>query len=82
MIRFVETPLHPTRTQPTCARPALLSLLLRDFDADGKGFAGAEAAWLEALADDYLFFIGSGDAEVKDAWSEFYGRVSRADRRP
>ena len=56
-------------------------MLLRGFEADGDGFAGAEAAWLEALADDYLFGAGHGDAEVKEAWSGFYGRVSGACRR-
>jgi hypothetical protein len=60
------------------ARSELLSLLLHGFEADG--FAGVEAAWLEVLADDYLFGVGHGDAEVKDAWSGFYGRVSGARR--
>jgi hypothetical protein len=35
---------------------------------------------LEVLADDYLFGVGHGDAEVKEAWSGFYGRVSGACR--
>jgi hypothetical protein len=36
---------------------------------------------LEALADDYLFGVGHGDAEAKEAWSGFYGRASGARRR-
>ena len=59
----------------------MLLTLLRGFEADGKGFSGAQAEWLEALADDYLFGAGHGDAEVKEAWAAFYGRVSGARRR-
>ena len=76
----MKTPVHPTRTRLTRTRGMLLTLL-RGIEPGGKGFARAEAAWLEALADDYLFGVGRGDDEVKDAWSKFYGRVSRADRR-
>ena len=36
---------------------------------------------MEVLADDFVFGVGHGDAEVKDAWSGFYGRVSGAHRR-
>ena len=36
---------------------------------------------MEVLADDFVFGVGHGDAEVKDAWSRFYGRVSGAHRR-
>jgi hypothetical protein len=36
---------------------------------------------LEVLADDYMFGVGHGDAEVKEAWSGFYGRVSGSYRR-
>jgi hypothetical protein len=36
---------------------------------------------LEALADEYVFGVGHGDAEVKEAWSGFYGRVCGAHRR-
>jgi hypothetical protein len=73
---------HPTaQVRFERARSDLLSLLLRGLEAGGDGFAGAEAAWLEALADDYLFGAGHGDAEVKEAWAAFYGRVSGACRR-
>ena len=76
----METTPHPAQVRFDRARSDLLSLLLRGFEADGDGFAGVEAAWLEVLADDYLFGVGHGDAEVKDAWSGFYGRVSGARR--
>ena len=75
------TPPPAAQARSDRARSALLALLLRGFEADGDGFAGAEAAFLEALADDYLFGAGHGDAEAKDAWSGFYGRVSGACRR-
>ncbi len=82
MIRFIETTPHPAaQVRFDRARSDLLSLLLRGFETDGDGFAGAEAAWLEALADDYLFGVGRGDAEAKEAWFGFYGRVSGAYRR-
>ena len=80
MIQPMEAALHPAQVRRVRARSELLSLL-RDFDADGTGFAGTQAARLESLADDYLFGVGHDDAEVKDAWAELYGRVSRADRR-
>jgi hypothetical protein len=81
IIRSMETTPHPAaQVRFDRARSDLLSLLLRGFEADGDGFAGAETAWLEALADDYLFGVGHGDAEVKDAWSGFYGRVCAARR--
>ncbi len=76
----METAPHPTRIRLARTRSMLLTLL-RGFEADGDGFAGAQAALLEALADDYLFGVGHGDAEAKEAWSEFYGRVSGADKR-
>ena len=76
----MKTPVHPTRIRLARTRGMLL-IQLRGFEPDAKGFAGAEAAWLEALSDDYLFGVGHGDAEVKDAWSGFYGRVNEADRR-
>ncbi len=83
MIRSMETTPHPAaQARFDRARSDLLALLLRGFEADGDGFAGAEAAWLETLADDYLFGDQPYDAEVKDAWSGFYGRVSGAYRRP
>ncbi len=83
MIRSMETPPHPAaQARFDSARSDLLALLLRGFEADGDGFAGAEAAFLEALADNYLFGAGHGDAEAKDAWSGFYGRASGAYRRP
>ncbi|HKH77322.1 MAG TPA: hypothetical protein VKA51_10230 [Rubrobacteraceae bacterium] len=62
------------------ARSELLTLL-RGVNAGPEGFAGAEAAWLETLSDDYLFGAGHGDAEAKEAWSGFYDRVSGAHRR-
>jgi len=77
----METTPHPAQVRFDRARPDLLSLLLRGFEAHGDGFAGVEAAWLEVLADDYVFGVGHGDAEVKVAWLGFYGRVSEADRR-
>ena len=78
----METTPHPAaQVRSDRARSDLLSLLLRGFEADGDGFAGAQAAWLEALADDYLFGVGHGDAEVNEAWSGFYGRVCGAHRR-
>ncbi len=78
----METTPHPAaQARSDRARSDLLALLLRGFEADGDGFAGAEAAFLEALADDYLFGAGHGDAEAKDAWSGFYARVSGACRR-
>ena len=76
----MEATLHPTRIRLARTRGMLLTLL-RGFEADGRGFAGAEAAWLETLADDYLFGAGHGDAEAKEAWSTFYSRVSGACRR-
>ena len=76
----METAQHPAQVRHVRARSELLTLL-RDFDANGAGFAGAEAASLEVLADEYLFGVGHGDAEVKDAWSGFYGRVGGACRR-
>ena len=82
IIRSMETTPRPAaQVRFDRARSDLLSLLLRGFEADGKGVAGAQAAWLEALADDYLFGAGHGDAEVKEAWAAFYGRVSGARRR-
>ena len=82
IIRSMETTPHPAaQARFERARSDLLSLLLRGFESGGDGFAGAEAAWLEALADDYLFGAGHGDAEVKEAWAAFYGRVSGACRR-
>jgi hypothetical protein len=81
MIWFMETTSHPAaQVRFDRARSDLLSLLLRGFEAGPEGFAGAEAAWLEVLADDYLFGVGHGDDEVKEAWSGFYGRVSGACR--
>src|SRR5918998_1337947 len=77
MIRSMETTPHPAeQVRFDRARSDLLSLLLRGFESGPEGFAGAEAAWLEVLADDYLFGVGHGDDEVKEAWSGFYGRVS------
>jgi hypothetical protein len=73
------TLLHPVQVRRLRARSELLSLL-RGFDAGGAGFGGAEAAWLEALADDYLFVVGHGDDEVKEAWVGFYDRVRGAYR--
>ena len=81
MIWSVETTPHPAQVRSDRARSELL-ILLRGFEPDGRGFAGVEAAWLEVLADDYLFGVGNGDPEVKDAWSGFYGRVSGARRVP
>ena len=82
MIRSMDTTPHPAaQTRFDRARSDLLALLLRGFEADGKGFAGAQAALLEALSDDYLFGVEHGDAEVKEAWSAFYGCVSGACRR-
>lgn len=82
MIRSMETTPHPAaQVRFDRARSDLLSSLLRGFESDGDGFAAAEAAWLETLADDYLFGAGHGDAEVKEAWAGFYGRVSGACRR-
>ncbi len=82
MIGSMEATPHPAaQARFDRARSDLLALLLRGFEADGDGFAGAEAAWLEALADDYLFGAGHGDDEAKEAWSGFYGRVSGARRR-
>jgi len=74
IIWLVETTPQPTQVRRLRARSELLTLL-RNFDADGDGFAGAEAAWLEVLADDYLFGVGH-DNEAKEAWAAFYGRVS------
>ena len=76
----METAPHPTRIRLARTRGMLLTLL-RGFEPDGKGFAGAQAAYVEALAADYLFGVGHGDDEVKEAWSGFYGRVSGAYRR-
>ena len=76
----MKTPVHPMRIRLARTRGMLLTLL-RGFEADGKGFARAQAALLEALSDDYVFGVGHGDAEAKDAWSGFYGRVSGAHRR-
>ncbi len=74
----MEATLHPAaQARRVRDRSELLSLL-GGFEADAKGLAGVEAAWLETLADDYLF--GHGDDEVKEAWSGFYGRVSGACR--
>ena len=81
IIRLMEATLHPAQVRHVHARSELL-ILLRGFEPDGRGFAGVEAAWLEVLADDYLFGVGQGDAEVKVAWSGFYGRLSGAHRRP
>ena len=77
----MKTPVHPTRTRLARTRGMLLTLL-RGFEPDGKGLAGAKSALLEALSDDYLFGVGFGDAEAKEAWAAFYGRVSGAGRRP
>jgi hypothetical protein len=78
----METTPHPAaQVRSDRARSDLLSLLPRGFEADGDGFAGAQAAWLEVLADEYVFGVGHGDAEVKEAWSGFYGRVCGAHRR-
>ena len=71
----METTPHPAQVRFDSGRSDLLSLL-RGFEPDGKGFAGAQAALLEALSDDYLFLIGHADAEAKNAWSGFYRRVS------
>jgi hypothetical protein len=76
----MQTNLHPTRIRLARTRGMLLTLL-RGFEPDGKGFAGAQAALLEALSDDYVFGVGHGDAEAKEAWSGFYGRASGARRR-
>ena len=76
----MKTPVHPARTRLARTRGMLLTLL-RGFEPDAKGFAGPKSALLEALSDDYVFGIGHGDDEVKDAWSGFYGRVSGAYRR-
>jgi hypothetical protein len=81
IIRSMETTPHPAaQVRFDRARSDLLALL-RGFEPDSKGFAGAEAAWLETLSDDYLFGVGHGDAEMKQAWSGFYSRVSGACRR-
>lgn len=72
--------MHPARARSERARSELLSSLPRGFDTDGDGFAGAEAAWLEVLADDFPSGVGRGNAEVKEAWSGFYGRVRAASR--
>ncbi len=83
MIRSMGTTPHPAaQVRFDSARSDLLASLLRGFEAGGDGFAGAEAALLEALSDDYLFGVGHGDDEVKEAWAAFYGRVSGAHRRP
>ncbi len=71
----MEATLHPAQARRVHDRSELLSLL-GGFEADAKGLAGVEAAWLETLADDYLFGVGHDDTEVKDAWSGFYRRVS------
>jgi hypothetical protein len=71
----METTPHPAQVHFDSGRSDLLSLL-RGFDPGPEGFAGAEAALLEALSDEYLFLIGHADAEVKNAWSGFYRRVS------
>jgi len=76
----METTPHPAQVRFDRAQSDLLALL-RSFDPGPDGFAGAEAAWLETLADDYQFGVGHGDAEAKEAWSGFYGRVSGACRR-
>ena len=76
----METTPHSTRIRLARTRGMLLTLL-RGFKPDGKGFAGAQAALLEALADDYVFGVGHGDDEVKDAWSGYYGRASGAYQR-
>ena len=76
----METTPHTAQVRFDRARSDLLALLRR-FDPGPGGFGGAEAAWLEALADNYLFGAGHGDDEAKDAWSGFYGRVSGARRR-
>ena len=77
----METTPHPAaQARFDRARSDLLALLRR-FDPSPGGFGGAEAAWLEALADDYLFGAGHGDAEVKEAWAAFCGRASGACRR-
>jgi hypothetical protein len=76
----MQTNLHPTRIRLARTRGMLLTLL-RCFEPDGKGLAGAQAACVEALADDYVFGVGHGDAEAKEAWAAFYGRVSGACRR-
>ena len=73
IIQFMETTPHPAQVQFDSGRSDLLSLL-RGFDPGPEGFAGAQAAWLEALADDYLFGVGHDD-EAKEAWSKFYGRA-------
>jgi hypothetical protein len=80
IIQLMETTPHSTRIRLARTRGMLLTLL-RGFEPDGKGFAGAQAAYVEALADDYLFGVGHGDDEAKEAWSGFYGRVSGACRR-
>ncbi len=77
----MKAALHPTRTRLARTRGMLLTLL-RGIEPGGKGFAGAQAACVEALSDDYLFGVGHGDAEAKEAWAAFYGRVSGTDRRP
>ena len=74
------TSVHPTRIRLARTRGMLLTLL-RGFEPDGKGFAGAQAALLEALSDGYPFGVGHGDAEAKEAWSGFYCRASGARRR-
>jgi hypothetical protein len=76
----METTPHPAQVRFDRARSDLLALM-RSFDPGPDGLAGAEAAWLEALADDYLFGVGHGDAEVKDAWSGFFGRAGGSRRR-
>jgi hypothetical protein len=76
----MEATLHPAQARRVHDRSELLSLL-GGFEADAKGLAGVEAAWLETLADDYLFGVAVADAEAKNAWSGFYRRVSGA-RRP
>ena len=76
----METTPHTAQVRFDRARSDLLALL-RSFDPGPGGFGGAQAALLEALSDDYVFGVGHGDDEVKDAWSGYYGRVSRACRR-
>ncbi len=77
----MKAALHPTRTRLARTRGMLLTLL-RGIEPDAKGFAGAKAALLEALSDDYVFGVGHGDGEVKEAWAAFYGRGSGAYRHP
>jgi len=55
-------------------RPMLLAML-RGHRPDGRGYGGLGAARLETAADRYLLAYPD-DREMREAWAEFYGRVS------